>query len=229
VIRDHNPVLEPVGRAHTPKAELAYQALRDAIIYGRLEPGERITLVRLAQDLQMSSMPVRQALNRLANDGLVLLNPHTDILVAPLLVDELAHVFEVRGALEALAVRQAMGRMTPEALKGLWVVHADYGTAVEAEDYEQVAILNRRFHDTFVEIAANLHLARLMDYAWTHTIRCRAGVRIIPGRAQLTYEQHHAVMLAVSAKNVEEAVELMHAHVVGAVASLREHAATQTP
>jgi DNA-binding GntR family transcriptional regulator len=95
--------------------EEAYRHLLTAIRTGRFKPGMRLIPEEIASKISMSRMPVREALRRLANEGLVLIRPNRGCVVAGLTVDEIYEVFEIRSVLEGLAVRLAMPRLDADA------------------------------------------------------------------------------------------------------------------
>jgi DNA-binding GntR family transcriptional regulator len=108
-------MIEPVASAE----EEAYRHVLAAIRTGRFKPGLRLVAEDIASEIGMSRMPVREALRRLANEGLVLFRPNRGSIVAGLTVDEIFEVFEMRSVLEGLAVRLAMPRLDSDAFAEL--------------------------------------------------------------------------------------------------------------
>ena len=108
----------PAPAAGTAPEE-AYLAILAGIRSGRYEPGERLIPEAIAQELAMSRMPVREAFQRLANEGLVIIRPNRGCVVAGLTVDEIFEAFETRSVLEGLAVRLAMARVDAAVLAEL--------------------------------------------------------------------------------------------------------------
>lgn len=212
--------LDPAS--HATKADAAYASLREAILDGRLGPGEKVTLAGLASELGMSAMPVREALKRLAREGLVILTPHTDTLVAPFEVQDVQRIFVVRANLEALAARIAAARVTADLLGTLWTLHGQMQSAMAAEDYETFARCNRTFHDAIFDAADNPYLRRILDEVWTLSYRFRAGYRIIPGRAAAACEEHEVIVKALSSGQEAAAESAMHTHVSNAGVELVE-------
>src|ERR1700761_7880529 len=111
-MESHLAVLVDEGssRGHRPLAEKAFETLHQAIITGRLRPGTRLPIEELAEVLQMSPMPIREAVRRLDAAGLVENIPHRGARVTELSVIDLAEISECRLALEVLAVRLAAER-----------------------------------------------------------------------------------------------------------------------
>src|SRR5580704_4137435 len=100
------------SRGHRTLAEKAFDTLHQAIITGRLRPGTRLPIEELAEVLEMSPMPIREAVRRLDAAGLVENIPHRGARVTELSVTDLAEVVEARLALEVLAIRRAAERIT---------------------------------------------------------------------------------------------------------------------
>src|ERR1700756_1210794 len=114
-MESHLAVLADEGstRGHRTLAEKAFETLHWAIITGRLRPGARLPIEELAEVLDMSPMPIREAVRRLDAAGLVENIPHRGARVTELSVTDLSEVYEARLALEVLAVRRAAERFTP--------------------------------------------------------------------------------------------------------------------
>src|SRR6201985_261804 len=102
------------SRGHRTLAEKAYETLHTAIITGALRPGARLPIEELAEHLDMSPMPIREAVRRLDAVGLVDNVPPRGARVTELSVTELGEVYEVRISLETLAIRRAAARFTVE-------------------------------------------------------------------------------------------------------------------
>jgi len=219
VISDQNGLGAP---AHATKADAAYATLRAAILDGRLFPGQRVTLAGLATDLGMSPMPIRDALKRLSGEGLVVLTPHTDTVIAPFDLVDVEQIFVLRANLESLAARLAAKSVTPDLLGELWTLHASMKEQMDGEDYEGFAQNNRRFHEAIFEAASNPYLHRMLGEVWAISHRFRAGYRIIPGRAAAAYHEHHRIVLALSENNEGAAEAEMKRHISSAGTELVE-------
>src|SRR5690606_12292208 len=104
---------------YKPLRELVFEVLREAIITGKLRPGERLMEVQLAEELGVSRTPVREAIRKLELEGLVLMIPRRGAYVAEISMKDIADVFEIRAALEGLAAQLAAERCTPEEIENL--------------------------------------------------------------------------------------------------------------
>ena len=106
---------------HRPLGDLVCQRLRDAIIDGRLQPGQWLRQEALAQELGISQMPVRDALKRLVAEGLAERIPYRGVRVISFSPEDVLDMFTVRMVLESLAVRYATGRITEEELRNYFL------------------------------------------------------------------------------------------------------------
>src|SRR5688572_28296609 len=125
------------GRAehqYRTKQEIVVERLRDAILEEELRPGEWLRLRDMAELLGTSTMPIREALQTLAADGLVVLSPHRGAQVPPLTAEELEELYMARLGLEGLAARLAAANVTAEELAHLRVLLREMDAAVAAGD-----------------------------------------------------------------------------------------------
>jgi DNA-binding GntR family transcriptional regulator len=150
---------------HRTLAEKAFETLHTAIITGRLRPGTRLPIEELAQRLEMSPMPIREAVRRLDAAGLVENIPHRGARVSELSVDDLAEVYEARIALEVLAIRRAAERFTRRhAAHARTCLHQlEQVTDVVSAEF---AAAHARFHFALYEAAGSAWLLRLIRPVW---------------------------------------------------------------
>ena len=113
-----------------PNSADAYARIRRWIVEGHLRPDERLVEQRLAEDLQLSRTPVREALRMLQSEGLVRFEPNRGARVRSLTVADIADLYELRGRLEAMAAELAATRATPEDRAALEAADAAFGAAV---------------------------------------------------------------------------------------------------
>src|ERR1700735_3287846 len=164
----------------------AANELRDRILTGRLQPGDRLDLDQLTAEFGISRTPVREALLELSYEGLVEITPRSGMAVVGITPEDAVDNFAVLAALAGKAAEMATGRMTPAELAEL----ADLADAIESSD--DVVAANRRFHRA-LNLAARS--PRLLTYL-------RQAVRVVPGNyfelfpeAEHRSEQEHAALL----------------------------------
>lgn len=208
---------------HQTKSEAAYTFLREQILSGALQPNERLTLARLSEDLGVSLMPVREALSRLARDGLVDITPYKDARVAAMSRRDVEDIFSVRAALEAHAVALAVERAGPALAEPLERINQRFAAAAEVPDFAAINDFNREFHVVILNSADNDHLKRFLEDAWLRCARYRAGFRLIPGRRTSAVAEHEAIVAAVRAGDAEGAARAARAHVEVAGRGMAEY------
>ena len=105
-----------MATAYRTMKEIAYEAIREAILSGRFLPGQRLVADELAQEFGTSRMPIREALQRLENAGLVSITPHRGAVVSELSEQEIVEIYHIRAVLEGLAARLAAPHLAPRRL-----------------------------------------------------------------------------------------------------------------
>jgi DNA-binding GntR family transcriptional regulator len=212
-------------------AERAVGTLRDVILRGELPAGARLGEVELAERLGVSRTPVREALGRLAAEGLVEMVPNRGARVATWTVEELAGVFELRALLEprltALAVPNATAKDADE-LELLAHRMFEVGCPGADQDLDGLVPLNRAFHDRLVTIADHSALAGALASVIHPPIVAR-NFQAYDGPALRRSLGHHLeIVAAVRAGDPEWARAVMTAHICNARAVMLR-AAAQPP
>ncbi|WP_328459870.1 GntR family transcriptional regulator [Actinoplanes sp. NBC_00393] len=199
----------------------AYQELRRRIVSTELAPGQRLVERDLAAELEVSRIPLREALRLLEADGLVVLVPHKGALVSPFTPADVRDLFDVRESLEALAARLTAERRDDAGLARLKGRLAAARAAAAAGDEDGVAAANAGFHADLVEMAANPLLSAMMRplAARTHWL-----FRLTAQRdAAQQCAEHEELYAAISAGQASRAAELAHEHVAsGRETSIRQ-------
>jgi DNA-binding GntR family transcriptional regulator len=130
------------------------EAIRTAIATGALAPGARIVEQQVAEELNVSRAPVRDALRALVHDGLVTLTPHRGAVVTPISPELIVDVFDVRAALEGMAARHAAERVSPDDIANLQHLIVEMLQAARDEDRYLVTRLDVEFHRMLSAISA---------------------------------------------------------------------------
>ncbi|WP_090139121.1 GntR family transcriptional regulator [Limnohabitans sp. DM1] len=188
--------------------EQIYARLLDAISEGSLAPGERLTQDDLAQRFAVSRQPVLQALRLLKKDGFVEDAPGRGVRVTQLDVGWIAQVYQVRGSLDALAVRLAAergARLAPGILRQ--GRRAESGRDVQAMIQADLA-----FHRAIYEASGNPLIAQSIDLHWHHLKRVMGAVLQSSQQRQTVWDEHEAIAQAIAASDVDLAVRLVQEH-----------------
>src|SRR5262245_53105104 len=154
------PLAAPKGTRHLTKQEFVYQTLREAILKCELPPGERLVIDDLARQLQVSAIPVREALQLLLAEGLVVNAPHVGATVAPLSRESIVEVFTVMEGLETVSSRVATERATDAEIDRAEALVREMDRALASGEHEDWADLDRKLHLLISELS---HLPMLRE------------------------------------------------------------------
>jgi DNA-binding GntR family transcriptional regulator len=195
-----------------------YRSLLDAISDGSLAPGERLTQEEIAQQLAVSRQPVLQALRLLKKDGFVQDAPGRGLQVAPLDVQAIRHIYQVRGALDALAARlaaQRRFRMDPQLLEaGRAAARGDNVAAMIEADLD--------FHRALYEAAGNPLIGESAQLHWRHLKRVMGAVLQEMRQREAVWDEHQAIADAIAAGDADRAARLIDEHSLNASRVLAE-------
>ncbi|MEO4042219.1 GntR family transcriptional regulator [Hoeflea sp. CAU 1731] len=198
---------------HRTKAEAVYTFLREEILSGALEPGQRLTLAALSERLGTSMVPVREALMRLEREGLVEATPYRDIRVASMSIADMVELFGVRATLEGYAIRLAVQNEGQLIADHLEQINRSFERAAEDKDFSEVNNLNWEFHRFILDRAHNFHLRRFLEDIWSKCVRYRAGFRLIPGRDLSAVVEHDEIISAIREGTLDDVEKACRSHI----------------
>lgn len=212
------PLEEPLQRG-----EVVYNALLDGILRGELAPGAQLNADNLAQQLRVSTTPVRDALNRLAKDGIVVKLPYQGWFVRRFSENEVREVYEVRAGLECFIVRLACERVTPEEIQQLQQHQFTGVQALERGDLEAYRLYNQELHAAILRAARNAELAAVASQVSLKTQMLSSRTIRLEGRPRLAIEEHRQILEAIARRDIPSAQELMERHILGAMQDMLRH------
>ncbi|MGV1047274.1 MAG: GntR family transcriptional regulator [Solirubrobacterales bacterium] len=186
------------GSGHRTLAERAFQMLHDAIVSGALQPGERLPIEDLARAMEMSPMPIREALRRLDGVGLVENIPHRGARVTDLSVEDLKDVYNSRLLLEVAAISRAAEHFDDEERAKAREAFDGLGKALENDPREEVLQAHTDFHFSLYEAASSRWLLRLISPLWNSAERYRVAATSGPSNELLMsrMEEHKRLLAA---------------------------------
>jgi DNA-binding GntR family transcriptional regulator len=194
------------------KADRAYDGLRQAILTGRIAPNEAINPKEIAAELDMSVIPVREALRRLEQEGLIVIRPHIGATVRDLPVAELRENLLIRSELEALAARLAAPLMTGEALQRVQTILDKMQACITKKQYGPFGALNRQFHMAIYDVIPERGLVRLIEQQWDQVPRAASVFALVPEHAITAQQEHLAIFDALKHGDAETAATLTREH-----------------
>jgi DNA-binding GntR family transcriptional regulator len=196
---------------HKSLNETAYDIIREKILKGEFEPGSRLREDLLAEEISISRTPVREAINRLVADGLIVNRARTGLYLFQPKDHEIEDYIDIRTALEKLSVEKCIAKLTPENGEKLRANLQKFKTALESGDYEKCNVLDADFHMTIAKIADNPKLiALLKDFSALFQLARRTEKRMHPReKNEKTFREHSLIVEAIFAGDSEAACRSM--------------------
>jgi DNA-binding GntR family transcriptional regulator len=199
---------------YTSRSELAYRRLRDAIATGKLAPGQRVMEVEVAEWLNVSRTPVREALRRLEGDGMLAIEPRTGLVVTSITREAMLELYVMREVLESTAARLCADHASEVELMALEEL-----TKREERlerDYEARVRVNRLFHDTIHRAAHNRYLEKSLSAVNDSMCLLGKSQMLIPARAKEAQAEHAELFDAIRKRDADAAERIARKHVQSA-------------
>lgn len=212
-------------RAVETRSETVIDALREAILVGRYAPGARLVQEELAAAFGISRIPLREALRRLEGEGLVTISPNRGAVVRPLSPKDVVDLYDLRLALESLALRRAAGRYAD--LRGATAErHAAALRASEGSDVATLFHLDRDYHAAIAHASDNPHLEAVLNGQWSQIMRVMHAYLRFSNYPPAVWDEHEAIAEALAHGDGEMAVAVLHEHLVGSRDHILRHLRT---
>ncbi|MCR2808715.1 MULTISPECIES: GntR family transcriptional regulator [unclassified Microbacterium] len=184
-----------------------YRSLRDAIVDGTFEPGERLRDQELEAWLGVSRTPIREALLRLAQAGLVVAQPGRATTVAPVDPKNIGNAQSIAAAMHELAARSAVPALTDSDLTTMAAANDRLATALEVLDVDAAMNSDDEFHDVLVRASGNAMIAEVLEQV-TPLIRRAERQRFASMAGRDSVRQHRAIIERCAVADAEGAAEL---------------------
>lgn len=187
--------------------------LREEILSARLAPGAELGEVALARSLGISRGPLREALGQLAAEGLVTIVPRRGAVVKRLTRQEFIDAYEVREALESLAIKLAVPRLSVADKAELHRMCEQMERAATPGDWDRFFEFNRQFHARLVRASGNSKLEEVHSQLVAQMGRLMRQSVQLRGGFERSAAEHRAILAAVDAGDPERAAELLEEHI----------------
>ncbi|MBG9657930.1 GntR family transcriptional regulator [Cytobacillus firmus] len=194
------------------KKEMIYQTLKEEILSGQYEFGEKLVISRLAVRFQSSEIPVREAISQLDSEKLIEFKPHVGAVVSTLSSKDIQEIFELRVELEGLATRFAVEGITESLLAELREILDESIDAFNEKDYAHFETLNVKFHKKIYSACNNQLLIRTIDELWANTKRYPSLFKGNDEHIQASIEEHEEIYQALLKKDSMLAESYMIKH-----------------
>lgn len=206
------PPLQPVAGNRSLLVDEAYAAIKNAIQSSDLPPGAALVESALAASLEISKTPIREALSRLAQEGLTEAAPFRGYRVTTFTHDDVRSIMELRSVLEGLAARRACFVMSPEALEELAATTSLAQFESSRGNWANVSSAVHRLHVLIHENCGDKRLKSMIDVLSGQFERARLALPVGPNRLVKSVIEHAALLDAIKARDADAAERIMRSH-----------------
>jgi DNA-binding GntR family transcriptional regulator len=201
---------------------LLTEKLKEAIVAGKLVPGEKLSEESLASSLRVGRVALREALRGLESRGYVTFLPNNEVAVSKPSREDVQDYYSIASVLEGLAARLAVERAQPEEIEHLRELHQLLKDACHKKDLARYFDVNSSFHRFIAEIARNERLYRLVEQLRQEMQKTRILSLRLPGRLDYSMREHDQIMDAFLKKNPQLAESTMVRHLSNQMETLRK-------
>ena len=195
-----------------PLRDQIYQLVRRAIVTGRLAPGSPVNEIEIAERLGTSRTPVREAVKRVEDEGLIDVRAQAGTFVTRISRRQVQEAYIIRIALERESVRHAAQTITADEVQRLRDIIDLHALAVKRSRFEDAIDHDDAFHRVIAEVNGYSMLWRVVDITKAQMDRCRLLSLPSPGAGETTIEQHGAIVDALEAHDLEAAERAIKEH-----------------
>lgn len=200
---------------HRTMNERVLGRIRELIVSGALPASTQLDEQALADSMHISRTPVREAISKLNKEGLVEYRPYKGHFVRSFTAKEISDLFEVRKALEGLAIRLTVSKLTEEHLALLKRILSDIDLALAQDDLVAYSAADREFHTVVAQISENQSLIELLDRLGMQIQIMRTIANRDPHVVERTAQERPLILTALERRDTELATQLMEQHIEG--------------
>jgi DNA-binding GntR family transcriptional regulator len=214
--------MEPIEDNKKTITAIVQERIRDSILDGTLPGGSRLDQVQLAEDLNVSLVPIREALKKLEAEGFVQIVPRRGAFVSETSPKDMEDLYFTREILEGQAAYNAAEKLTEEAVEKLQSLFTQMGEALSQHDFDRFAEYNRDFHFTIYQSAESQYLLSMISNLWELSERYRFRYVFTQDRAASIQEEHQQILAACYARNKQELRDALIYHMQQTLIGLRD-------
>ena len=202
--------------SNQPIRDVMYEILKDAIISGDMLPGERIVESTYAKQYNISRTPIREALRKLEQDGLVECEARKGVVVRSLEEEDIQEIYVIRQTLEELALRYAIKNVTDEDIETLYAILDETAKSVAEGDVGKASKNSRQVHVYFYQLSGLSRLQSLVGSLDEYMDRFSFMTLSDHDRQEQSAKEHRLMIDALKERNLERLIQISHDHLLRA-------------
>lgn len=199
---------------YVPLRENAYELIKRMILKGYFEPGERLPESQLSKKFGVSRTPIREAIRKLAAEGLVEITPKGGTKVSKLTKKDIDEIYEIRGVLESLAAEKAASLISHEEIESLEKLLKDSEKTLLNKDMKRMAQIDTKIHNLICKSSKNNRLSQLIDVLCTNITRQRELILETPGAGKEAIAGHRKIINALKKRDKKVIIKAVHEHIM---------------
>ena len=199
---------------HKTLKERVYKSLKETILNGDFEPGQKLSQDWLAKQMKVSRMPIRQAIERLRAEGLIENTPYKESKVPNLSRKDIRETYDVRALLESYSARLAVGKIRAIDLNELKTINNKMEKCFFEKNYRELNINNRKFHLTIYKRSGNNRLYNIIENLWDNFPK---GIFWnFSERVENSIIEHHKIINAIEKEDEQTVEQMIFQHIENA-------------
>lgn len=215
--------LESSIAEHQPLPDKIANFVREAIIVGKLKPGEKISEAKLAEELHISRTPIREAIRMLESEGFVSIIPRRGTIVSEFSLDDLYEYFQIKACLEGFAAAGVVDKLSERELNKLKRLNEEELATIKAGDFSHYLRIHDDFHQTFLTRTANRKLFSLIQHMGFHIRRLEKIFTDHPDIFVNCSETHANLIAAFEARDPEKVRQMVEQNILLIAENLKKY------
>ncbi len=215
--------LESSIAEHQPLPDKIANFVREAIIVGKLKPGEKVSEANLAEELHISRTPIREAIRMLESEGFVSIIPRRGTIVSEFSLEDLYEYFQIKACLEAFAAASVVDLLTDRDLSKLKRLNEEEMNVIKVGDFSQYLRIHEDFHQTFLTRTGNRKLALLMQQLGFHIRRLEKIFNDHPEIFITCSETHGNLISAFESRDPKRVREIVEQNILNIAENIRQY------
>ena len=203
------PGLEYPIEAHLTLRERIVEFIKDAVITGRLKPGERVPESEIAEKFGISRTPIREAFRQLETEGFLTMTPRKGAIVSPITDKDVREFYAIKSLLEGYAAGKACNELTEKDLKKLENINKEMINYMDKKNVRMFFKLDNQFHDVFLHACGNEKLCTMTHQIVQQFERFRITALSLPGRMNNSVKQHEDIIDALQRREEGRVAKLV--------------------
>lgn len=196
-----------------PLYQQAYRELKKLIVTGKLQPGEKVIMSKLADQYEISRTPLREALRQLQSEGLII-QEHSTMRIVEINKDDFLNLYQTRIVLEKEVIKSIVTLIPDEDFPKIDAVLTESGTAIQKGDPFKILEINTQFHELLMNYCPNPRMIQLLNYVRSLLLIYRANINKKAKNNIEIYEEHKEILEALKARDIEKSIQMVETHML---------------